>query len=94
MKFNFNLIVILILTINFSQQAKNKVSNPKSNILIMKNFLDEQHQALREEERKQMANELIREQEKEKIVRKIINDYLMPLTRGNSFMKDFYSGRY
>ena len=27
-------------------------------------------------------------------VRKIINERLMPLTRGNSFMRDFYSGRY
>ena len=26
--------------------------------------------------------------------RKIINERLMPLTRGNSFMRDFYSGRY
>ena len=25
--------------------------------------------------------------------RKIINEHLMPLTRGNKFMKDFYSGR-
>ena len=34
-----------------------------------------------------------REQEEEKR-RKILNEHLMPLTRGNSFMKDFYSGRY
>ena len=36
---------------------------------------------------------LLRDQEEFKR-RKIVNDYLMPLTRGNRFMMDFYSGRY
>jgi hypothetical protein len=34
-----------------------------------------------------------KENEEEKR-REIINQLLMPLTRGNSFMRDFYSGRY
>ena len=43
--------------------------------------------------KKQVNEELLRKKDEEKR-RKIINQHLMPLTRGNSFMRDFYSGRY
>ena len=38
--------------------------------------------------------EQLKKHKEEEKVRKIINDHLIPLTRGNSFMRDFYSGRY
>jgi hypothetical protein len=38
--------------------------------------------------------EQLKKRIEEEKVRKIINEHLMPLTRGNSFMRDFYSGRY
>ena len=38
-------------------------------------------------------HEKMREQEEENR-RKIINERLMPMTKWNSFMRDFYSGRY
>ncbi len=41
-----------------------------------------------------IANEILLRDQEELKRRKIVNDYLMPLTRGNSFMMDFYSGRY
>jgi len=38
--------------------------------------------------------EMMKKMREEEKVRKIINNYLMPLTKGNSFMRDFYAGRY
>jgi hypothetical protein len=42
---------------------------------------------------KQEQEEILKQKEEEKF-RKIVNERLMPLTRGNKFMRDFYSGRY
>ncbi len=36
----------------------------------------------------------LKKRKEEEKARKIINEHLMPLTRGNTFMRDFYSGRY
>ena len=80
---------------------------PKLSTLILRSFgiappsltyLD----TFRELKRLQKQNERIRseelmrkeEEEKETKFRKIVNERLMPLTRGNKFMRDFYSGRY
>ena len=46
----------------------------------------EQENALKQQELKQIEYENNR--------RRILNGRLMPLTRGNSFMRDFYTGRY
>jgi hypothetical protein len=42
---------------------------------------------------KQREEDILKQKEEEKF-RQIVNERLMPLTRGNSFMRDFYSGRY
>jgi hypothetical protein len=42
----------------------------------------------------QMKKEAIVREKLEEKFRQIINERLMPLTRGYSFMRDFYSGRY
>ena len=49
---------------------------------------------IREEIEKEKLKKFERDREQEEKRRKIMMDHLMPLTRGNSFMKDFYSGRY
>ena len=54
--------------------------------IILKNILQKQKEKLKQEL-------LLQEQEQEKR-RNILNERLMPHTKGNGFMKDFYSGRY
>ena len=43
--------------------------------------------------KKLRQEEILKHKEEEKF-RKIVNEHLMPLTRGISFMRDFFSGRY
>jgi hypothetical protein len=43
--------------------------------------------------KKQEQEDILKQKEEEKF-RQIVNERLMPLTRGNKFMRDFYSGRY
>ena len=40
-----------------------------------------------------LRNDELVKKEKEELL-KLINERIWPLTRGNSFMRDFYSGRY
>jgi hypothetical protein len=47
----------------------------------------------RKKEETQRQEGILKQKEEEKF-RKIVNERLMPLTRGNKFMRDFYSGRY
>ena len=48
---------------------------------------------LKDQENQRMKEHFMKNNEEEKR-RKIINQHLMPLTRGNSFMRDFYAGRF
>ena len=54
--------------------------------MIEKMRKQEEENARKQQELKQIEYENNR--------RLILNERLMPLTRGNSFMRDFYSGRY
>ena len=79
--------------------------NQNLNILMMKtfgvgplSFINKQlsKEIQRRQQKNQMKyDEMVRKREKEEEKRrKIINERLMPLTNGNIFMRDFYSGRY
>ncbi len=79
--------------------------NQNLNILMMRtfgvgplSFINKQlsKEIQRHEQKTQMKiDEMVREREKEEEKRrKIINERLMPITYGNIFMRDFYSGRY
>jgi len=96
MKFNLIIIFIFIFTVTqFSQQNKSVyIQPPQAYRIFTKNIFNERDHLRQEIERKQKEKELMREQKRKERVRKIINEHLMPLTKGNSFMKDFYSGRY
>ena len=90
-------IVLTLLFFN-SKQVKNLSGSSKWNKLMMGRFdiglpnigRINRQKVLQETQKKQ---ENLREEE-ETMRRKILNERLMPLTRGNSFMRDFYSGRY
>ncbi len=47
----------------------------------------------RKKEETQRRKEVLKQKGEDKF-RQIVNERLMPLTRGNKFMRDFYSGRY
>ena len=47
----------------------------------------------RKKEETQRQKEVSKQKEEDQF-RQIVNERLMPLTRGNKFMRDFYSGRY
>ena len=92
------LVVIFILLKMFNLQKEIKRSDNHDLILLakgfvkVKQFLNEIANERLKENQRVKAN-LMKLQEEEKR-RKIINENLMPLTKGNSFMKDFYTGRY
>ena len=94
-----NLVYVFILiSLAFSQQVENMSKYSRLSIFRARNFGFEPlkpdkprfYQKIQRERKKQ---EKMREEEESRR-RKILNDHLMPLTRGNSFMRDFYSGRY
>ena len=60
-------------------------------IQIEKQFQKEKFE--RQEKLRKMEEENIRKQDEEKSL-KVYNERLMPLTRGNGFLKDFYTGRF
>ena len=66
---------------------RSKIGRDKSRLEGLK-FLREMAQI----EEKLRNDELVKK-EKEELL-KLINERIWPLTRGNSFMRDFYSGRY
>ena len=45
-------------------------------------------------EEKLKSDELTKKEKEEEKLFKIVNERIWPLTRGNNFMRDFYSGRY
>ena len=91
------LIFIATLMIHFSQQSETWPIKPTFNMLmtrrlsgnLLRMILTENKQ--NEEKRKV---ELLRKQESEEKARKIINERLIPLTRGSGFLRDFFSGRF
>lgn len=95
---SYLLFIVLYATL-FSRHVEsiNHNNSPNLRLLMMRTFsmkssgtLEIFRKQLEEIRRKKM---LQKEREEAK-VRKIINDHLIPLTKGNRFMKDFYSGRY
>ena len=66
---------------------RSKIGRDESRLEGLK-FLREMAQI----EEKLRNDELVKK-EKEELL-KLINERIWPLTRGNSFMRDFYSGRY
>ena len=93
MKFNLIFIFIFISTaIHISRQHINShIKLPPPFRILMKSIFNQRQLFLRELARLLKEQELLREQEKEEKQRNIINENL---TKGNSFMRDFYSGRY
>ena len=108
MKLIFTLTFVFIFTMNssqsytpflvLSQNQKPKMQMERSfginqpSLMILKAFKE---MKLNHKETL-LIQEIIKEEKEveEEKRRKIINQLLMPLTRGNSFMRDFYSGRY
>ena len=45
-------------------------------------------------EEKLRNDELVKKEKEKEELLKLINERIWPLTRGNSIMRDFYSGRY
>ncbi len=105
MKLILNVAFILIMVLLFleysalptlSQIPKLKIAPIKlfgigPTILVNSHLYRSIHR--KQKERRLRNEEFLREREEEKR-RKILNEHLMPLTKGNTFMKDFYSGRF
>ena len=108
MKLIFNLAFVFIFTINSSQFNMPFLvlsQSEKPNMLMEKSYGINQPslmilKAFKEMNRNHKETLLIQEiikkekEAEEEKRREIIKQLLMPLTRGNSFMRDFYSGRY
>ena len=97
------MFTLLLLKVSFQYKENKKSYNlgmMKSTYGFskLKQFYNEQVLINRRKEklRKELERTLRKqkEEEKEENRRKILNEHLMPLTRGNSFMRDFYAGRY
>jgi len=103
----FVLIILMIFSKHIESSSKN--SNLKMLIIrnfgfgpvrtenlrlydFIEKKIQKQRLTMQEKLRKQKEEE--EEKAREAKRRKIINQYLMPLTKGNSFMRDFYTGRY
>lgn len=103
MKLIFNLALVIIFTMStpflvLSQSQKPNMLMKRSfdikqpSLMILKAFKE----LKRHHKEALLVQELIREEKEEKEEKrwKIVNERLMPLTWGNSFMRDFYTGRY
>ena len=100
------IFVFMMFAVHYSSSSHIMIpQNQNLNILMMRtfgigplSFINKQlsKEIQRREQKKQMKiDEMVREREEiEEKRRKIINEHLMPLTNGNIFMRDFYSGRY
>ena len=100
MKLILYLLLIVLYTTLFSRHVEsiNRKISPNLRLLMMRTFSIKSRGSLEMVLTKQLEEirrkKILQEEEEETKARKIINDHLMPLTKGNSFMKDFYSGRY
>ena len=94
----FFTLTIMIFSLKY---VKNESQNSKFNMIMLRSFgigpiklFDLIEKEIKEE--KLMREEKLRKQqvEIEEKQRKKMMKLVIPLTRGNSFMRDFYSGRY
>ena len=94
----FSILIVTVLLLKIFDQKETYQSfdrdkmNMSNGFSEVRNFFREQVNR-QHQEKIRKKEELMRKQEEEKR-HKIINQHLMPLTRGNSFMRDFYAGRY
>ena len=95
------LIFVLAIIIFSSKQVENLSKNAKLSLYMMRTYgwITSHRQKFndlidRELQKKTLKFQEKKRQEEENKTRKVINEHLMPLTKGNGFMRDFYSGRY
>jgi hypothetical protein len=99
----WTLSIVFVLTFCITN-GKHKAPMNSSRMLAFRNFGLNYHYSdflteLTRRKAKQIEKEKLRQEEalkhrQEEKSRQIVNELLMPLTRGNKFMRDFYSGRY
>jgi hypothetical protein len=100
----WTLSFVVVLTFH-ATNAKHGAHSKSTRWLALRTFGPSNYQftdLIREITRRNMAQMKKKKQEQENILkqkeeekfRQIVNERLMPLTRGNKFMRDFYSGRY
>jgi hypothetical protein len=96
-------IFVLVIMVSSAIQLEKILHKPNLREMHMRNFGARWSNSLklniysliREEIEREKLKKLERERkEEEEKRRKIMRDHMIPLTRGNNFMKDFYSGRY
>ena len=97
--FSFLLIIIGLLVL--SRHVDNNSHMRKLNFLNMRSFgIKDSHKYLKmqkdllQKQKEKLRQELLLQEREEEKRRNILNERLMPLTKGNGYMKDFYSGRY
>ncbi len=89
------LLFIFVLVKVHCLESENLFVNRKLTMLRSKIGLDESRlREIAHIEEKQRNDELMKKEKEEEELLKLINERIWPLTRGNSFMRDFYSGRY
>ena len=95
------LLFIFILVKAHCLETENLFVNRKLTMLRFKIGRDESRleglKFLREMaqiEEKLRNDELVKKEKEKEELLKLINERIWPLTRGNRFMRDFYSGRY
>ena len=89
------LLFIFVLVKVHCLESENLFVNRKLTMLRSKIGLDESRlREIAHIEEKQRNDEQMKKEKEEEELLKLINERIWPLTRGNSFMRDFYSGRY
>ena len=95
MKLISHLVLIVLYATLFSRHVEsiNRKISPSLRNLMLRTFSILNSGSLEIKLEESGRKKILQEKEEAK-ARQIIKGHLMPLTKGNSFMKDFYSGRY